>query len=114
MKSANLQTRAIRAAAIFPPQAISQGEIAAFVGASQGQINRLLGGKVRRVSRLFEEICLYAERLEGGVSEEMVRANDDLVRALTETWDGGAEHAKALAMVIRSLSALRFIGGRNT
>lgn len=90
MKSANLQARAIRAAAIFQRQTISQGEIAAFVGASQAQISRLLGGKIRRASRLFEEVCLYAERLEGGVSEDMVRTNDNLVRALAETWDGSA------------------------
>lgn len=110
MKLGNLQARAIRAAAVFQRHGISQGEIAVFVGASQAQISRLLGGKIRRGSRLFEEICLYAERLDGGVSEEMVRANDDLVLALTETWDGSAEHAKALAVVIRSLSALRLIG----
>jgi len=110
MKSANLQAKAIRAAAIFQQHAISQGEIAAFVGASQAQISRLLGGKIRRSSRLFEEVCLYAERLEGGVSEDMVRANDHLISALTETWDGSAEHAKALAVVIRSLSVLRLLG----
>lgn len=110
MKSANLQARAIRAAAVFQRHAISQSDIAKFVGASQAQISRLLGGKIRRASRLFEEICLYAERLEGGVSEDMVRANDEMVRALAETWDGSAEHAKALAVVIRSLSALRLLG----
>lgn len=97
----------MRAASIYKRHEISQAQIASFVGASQGQISRLLGGKVRRASKLFEEVCLYAERLEGGVSIEMVQSNEDLLRALAETWDGTAEHAKALANVIRSLSGLQ-------
>lgn len=94
------------AAGIYKRHGISQAKIASFVGASQGQVSRLLSGKVQRVSKLFEEICLCAERLEGGVSIEMVQSNDDLLRALAETWDGTAEHAKALANVIRSLSGI--------
>lgn len=95
------------AASIFREHGISQSEIAEFLGASQGQVSRLLGGKVRRGSRLFEEVCLFAERLDGGVSKEMVIANDDLISALAETWDGTAGHAKALATIIRSLAVLK-------
>lgn len=69
-------------------------------------MSRILNGAGLRHSRLYEEVCLYVERLAGGVTPEMVRANDDLVSALAETWDGSASHAKALATVIRSLSAL--------
>lgn len=92
---------------IFHRKGVSQANIAAYLGASQGQVSRLLAGKLRRTSRLFDELCLYAQKLEGGVSAEMVRANDELVGALATAWDGSAEHAKALAMVIRSLSILR-------
>lgn len=99
----------MHAASICRKHGVSQAQIADFVGASQGQVSRLLGGKIRRVSRLFEEICLFAERLEGGVSRELVIANDDLISALTETWDGTAEHAKALATVIRSLAVLKLV-----
>lgn len=106
MINTDIHARALRAAGIYKRHGISQAQVAAFVGASQGQVSRLLGGKVQRISKLFEEICLYAERLEGGVSVEMVQSNDDLLRALAETWDGTAEHAKALANVIRSLSGL--------
>jgi transcriptional regulator with XRE-family HTH domain len=106
LKPTDLQARAMRAAGIYKRHGISQAKIASFVGASQGQVSRLLGGKAQRANKLFEEICLYAERLEGGVSIELVQANDDLVRALAETWDGTAGHAKALANVIRSLSGL--------
>ncbi len=44
-----------------------------FVGASQPQVSRLLAGNLTRPSRLFEEMCLYAARLDGGVSVEAVR-----------------------------------------
>lgn len=110
MKTKNLEARAMHAASIFRKHGVAQAQIAEYVGASQGQVSRLLSGKLRRVSRLFEEICLFAERLEGGVSRELVIANDDLISALAETWDGSARHAKALATVIRSLAVLRVVG----
>lgn len=109
MRTKNIQARAIYAASVFRKQGISQAQIADLVGASQGQVSRLLGGKISRASRLFEEICLFAERLEGGVSREMVIANDELLTALAETWDGTVEHSKALAIVIRSLAALKLV-----
>jgi hypothetical protein len=64
-----------------------------------------------RATRLYEEICLYAERLENGVTADAVRANDDLVNALTDIWDGSDSHAKAIAVVIRSLAILRARSG---
>lgn len=103
----DLEAKAIHAAAVFRKHGVSQGEVADMLGASQPQISRLLGGKLRRRSRLFDEICLLAVRLDGGVSREMVIANDHLMAALTETWDGSPDHAKVLASIIRSLAALR-------
>ena len=79
------------AASVFRKQGISQAQIGELVGVSQGQVSRLLGGKISRATRLFEEICLFAERLEGGVSRELVIANDELLSALADTWDGTAE-----------------------
>jgi len=61
---------------------------------------------VRRASRLFEEVCLFVERMDQGVTAEAVRENDELINALRETWNGSSAHAKALAAVIRSTKAL--------
>ena len=101
------KARVIRAAEIYRKHGITQGEIADVVGASQPQVSRVLKGNGLRATKLFEEICLYAERFEGGVTSDAVQSNEDLVEALRVTWDGSAEHAKALAVVIRSLVALR-------
>lgn len=60
-----------------------------------------------RASRLFEEVCLFVERFEGGISADAVRGNRELIEALQATWDGSASHAKALAAVIRSLAIFR-------
>ena len=79
------------------------------LGKSDAKESRLLGGKISRATRMFEEICLFAERLEGGVSRELVIANDELLSALADTWDGTAEHSKSLATVIRSLAALKLV-----
>lgn len=101
------KARVLRAAQIFREKGIGQAEVAEIVGASQPQISRILKGNGIRATRLAEEICLYAERLEGRVTTEAVCSNQELINALAETWDGSAGHAKALAVVIRSLRMLR-------
>ena len=101
------KARVLRAATIFRERGISQAEVAEFVGASQPQISRILKGEGIRATKLAEEVCLYAEKLEGGVTAEAVCSNHELISALAETWDGSAGHAKALAVVIRSLRMLR-------
>ena len=106
MIQSEYQARALRAAQLCREHGISQTEIANAVGASQSQVSRILQGKGVRSSRLFEEICLYIERLSVGVTEEMVRENQELINALAATWDGSASHARALSTVIRTLSVL--------
>lgn len=106
MSHPDYQARALRAAQICRGHGITQTEIADAIGASQSQVSRILQGKGLRNSRLCEEVCLYIERLNGGVTVNAVRANDELVNALATTWDGTAAHARALSIVIRSLSGL--------
>lgn len=108
LTKAERNARVLRAAEIFRRHGITQDEIGAVVGASQPQISRVLQGNMVRVTKLSEEICLYAERLEnGGVTIEAVRSNSDLMEALRATWDGSSSHARALAAVIRSLAVLK-------
>lgn len=62
------KARLLRAATIFRKRGISQAEVAEIVGASQPQISRILKGEGIRATKLAEEVCLYAEKLEGGVN----------------------------------------------
>ncbi len=101
-----LIARTERARHVCKLRGITQAQIAADLGASQSQVSRILKGQGVKASRLAEEVCLYVEKFEGGVTAESVRGNDDLVDALKATWDGSATHARALSAVIRSLSAL--------
>lgn len=101
------KARVLRAAEILRKNGITQREVAATVGASQPQVSRVLNGLVEQTTRLAEDICLYAERMEGGVTLEAVRDNNDLMEALQATWDGSVRHGRALATIIRSLSVLR-------
>lgn len=101
-----LRARAENARRVCKAHGIAQADIAAHVGASQPQVSRILKGDAVRASRLFEEVCLFVERFQGGVTADAVRANPDLIEALQATWDGSASHAKALAAVIRSLAVL--------
>lgn len=80
----------------------------AVVGASQPHVSRVLQGNLSRATKLSEETCLYAERIEdGGVTLEVVRSNDDLMEVLRVTWDGSSARARAPASVIRSLAVLK-------
>jgi transcriptional regulator with XRE-family HTH domain len=100
------KARVLRAAAVCRQHGITQGQIAKAVGANQSQISRILAGRSQRGSRLLEEVCLYVERFEGGVTADAVRGNDELLEAIRATWDGTAAHARALSTVIRSLAVL--------
>lgn len=102
----DLKARAERARHICKVRGVTQAQIAADLGASQSQVSRILQGRGLRASRLAEEVCLYVEKHQGGVTPESVKGNDELVSALAVTWDGSASHARALSSVIRSLSAL--------
>jgi transcriptional regulator with XRE-family HTH domain len=107
MKQPSAEARAQRAAEICKQRGITQSQIAEALGASQSQVSRILSGRGIRESRLFEEVCLYVERLDVGVSTDAVRNNAELLEALRQTWDGSAAHARALSTVIRSLVVLR-------
>lgn len=101
-----LKARSERAKRICKTRGVTQTQIADDLGVSQSQVSRILKGQGLRASRLAEEVCLYVEKYEGGVTADSVRSNDELINALVLTWDGSATHARGLAAVIRSLSAL--------
>ena len=107
MISSAQKARAIRAAESCKRLGITQQQIADALGVSQGQVSRILGAKGIRASRLFEEVCLYVEGFDHGVTVDAVKANDELIEAVRDAWDGSAQHAKGLAAVIRTLSVLR-------
>ena len=106
MISFELKVRIERARQVCKMRGITQAQIADELDASQSQVSRILKAQSLRTSRLAEEVCLYVERFDGGVTAEAVRRNDVLVDALAVTWDGSASHARALSSVIRSLSVL--------
>lgn len=103
--------RAQKASEICRRHGITQADIAGAIGASQSQVSRILSGRARRGSRLHEEVFLYVEQFESGVTLDAVRMNSELLEAMRQAWDGSAAHARALATVIRSLIVLRG-GGR--
>lgn len=107
MSDIEQRARVARAAEIIRQRSVTQAEIAKALNASQPQISRILSGRSLRRSRLLEEVCLFAERAEVGVSAEAVRKNDELIEAVRSVWNGSAAHARALATVVRSLSVLR-------
>jgi predicted transcriptional regulator len=113
MSLINQTARVLRANETCKRRGIRQSEIAQVLGASQPQVSRILSGKGVRGSRLTEEVCLYVERLDVGVTADAVRQHDELIESLRATWDGSNAHAKALSTVIRSLAALHGNPGKH-
>lgn len=84
---------------------LTQEHIASALSASQSQVSRVLSGNSRRRSKLLDGVCKYVFSVSLGEAQEP-RSNADLMAALSAVWDGSEEHARALALVIRSLGAL--------
>ena len=84
MLKSELQARAERVRKICRTRGITQSQIASDLGASQSQVSRILKGL--RASRLAEEVCLYVEKFEGGVTAESVKENADLVPSTQTLW----------------------------
>ena len=102
--SANLKSEAHLAAKRARELGLTQAMIAESVGASQSQVSRVLSGAGARRSRLFDEVCRYVFSID--VKPSKVEESKELTSALAEVWDGTPGHARALALVIRSLGAL--------
>lgn len=109
LRQSDLHVEAMAAAKAARSAGLSQQDIATEIGASQSQISRILSGKSTRRSRLFNEVCIYAfdaERRGQDQKKPSAGSCPTLLDAIDATWDGTERHAKALAVVIRSLGTL--------
>lgn len=87
---------------------ISQTEIATATGINQSQISRIFDGKVKRHSKALEKISAFLDMQPKVIPMDIVKSNNELMTALSETWDGTSAHSVALANIIRTLRALRY------
>lgn len=85
---------------------LTQVHIAQALQISQSQVSRILSGRARRRSRLFSDICKYVQTSGMASSDTALGQAHEIHDALKVVWDGTPEHARALAVVIRSLGAL--------
>lgn len=116
-KSFELQAEALAAASAARSAGLSQKDIADALGVSQPQVSRILAGKSTRRTRLFESVCMYAYDAEARAhqgTKPPAHSCSTLLDALDAIWDGTDRHAKALALVIRSLGSLSSAPGHAT
>lgn len=86
---------------------LSQSQLASAINSDQSQISRVLAGKIKRPTRVFQELCIYVLKGNQGIDPCLVRESEVLVNALASVWDGTSSHASALANVIKALGAFR-------
>lgn len=108
-QQSDLLSEAMAAAQAVRSAGLSQQDIASALGTSQSQVSRILSGKSTRRSRLFDDVCIYAYDAEKQIQHRMKPSASScttLLDAIDAVWDGTERHAKALAVVIRSLGSL--------
>jgi hypothetical protein len=81
---------------------ISQTAISEAAQVDQATVSRILARCPRRGGKAFIRVCNYAFTLEAsGVRTDPSKCRE-LMSALQEVWNGSAEHAEALAAIIRA------------
>lgn len=106
MKPRGDQVDVARAIQLARRHGLTQAVIADAVGASQSQVSRVLSGQTSAHSKLAKDICIYVLGASAPKTQSAVSANEELMAALADVWDGTPAHARALATVIRSLTLL--------
>lgn len=86
---------------------LSQSRLASLLKVSQSQISRILSGQTSPASKLAKDICIYVSSSAASIDRTSIATNNELMDALSAVWDGTPAHARALAVVIRSLEVLR-------
>lgn len=83
---------------------LRQETIAAEAKVSQATVSRVLQRCPTRFGGAFRRLCIYADSLPplGGRHVSATAHHEELLAALSEVWDGTAEHAHALAAMIRA------------
>lgn len=85
----------------------SQEELSVGAGVSQSAVSRILRGCPRRNGRAFSRLCKYASMRAAKPSLKMSPDGERLITsALEEVWNGTAEHARAIAAIIRVAGAV--------
>ncbi len=108
MSKSNPQLLALQLAEQANRLNISQTEIATATGINQSQISRIFDGKVKRHSKALEKVSVFLNMQPNVVPIDIVKSNNELMQALSVTWDGTSAHSVALANIIRTLRALRY------
>ena len=85
---------------------IKQEQLSFTMRVSQSQISRVLGGKGKRRTKLFDDLCIYVNNQNKGVSISQVQENTELLEAIANIWDGSPDQAQSIASAIRGLKAL--------
>lgn len=107
MVSRELQTEARAVGALLRRMGITQEFLANRFNVSQSQISRVLGGRLKRRTHLFEQLRSYAYQMHKRETSIDLSADSEIADAVAALWDGTPNDARTVATVIRSLSLLR-------
>lgn len=83
---------------------LTQKEFAKQAGISQPRLSEWKNGRMKRLPSRAAEAIRFIEDYR---KDERTAIPERIQKAVKETWDGTDSHAKAIAVVIESLAALR-------
>lgn len=94
-----------RLAGLIQSGVIRQVTVSKATGVNQGQISRILSGKITRVSPNVEKLCNYADSLsQESVAEERIR--QEIIEAALRLWDGTGEQGLRLKQLFLAIDEL--------
>jgi transcriptional regulator with XRE-family HTH domain len=105
MQDTNIKAQASELLTKVKQVGLTQEHLATALSVSQSQISRVLSGKGKRQTKLFDELCIYVNSQVKGISPDLVRENAVLLEAIASIWDGSVAQAHSIATVIRSLGS---------
>ena len=83
--------------------AAAQESISRLAGVSQSTVSRVLSSMPKTRGGAFKKLCKYAKENQKARSTTDPSANETLMQALKDVWNGTDEHAMALAAIIRAI-----------
>lgn len=84
---------------------MSQTQLAKESGVKQYQLNRILKGRTKSITKDVQKLCIYAKiPLNYAKNTEVDR--DNLYRTIDKVWDGEASSAKVLGILVEAIGPI--------
>lgn len=84
---------------------MSQTQLAKESGVKQYQLNRILKGRTKSITKDVQKLCIYA-KIPLNYAENTEVDRDNLYRTIDKVWDGEESSAKVLGILVEAIGPI--------